>query len=141
MEKVDEAALITSTGHFWPDVASLKVSAVFDMTGQWGGWRSFKLAYGVQPGRFSKPEQLKWFSVENEPTMLDLFKPISLKQGYDYYLLISKLPDTLDGFANRNKAEHVHYYNECVHRYRGILPQSSQIPPISALLTNLSHYT
>jgi hypothetical protein len=119
MEKVDENALITTTGYFWPDVAEEKVSAVFDRTGQWGGWRSFKLAFGVQKGKFrNKPEKLNFFSVEQaELTMEELFKYTPLEDGYEYYLLISKLPETLDGFANRNKPEDVRYYNECVERY------------------------
>lgn len=141
MEKVDENALITTTGYFWPDVAEEKVSAVFDRTWQWGGWRSFKLAFGVQQGMFSKPEQLKWFSVDNDPTMQNLFQDTHPKQGCNYYLLISKLPDNLDDFAKKNKPEYVRYYNECVERYRNISSQHSQMPPISCLLTKLTHYT
>ena len=143
LEKVDENALITSTGYWWPDVAKEKVSAVLDRTWLWSGWRSCKLAFGVQKDKFrDKPEKLNFFSVEDaDLTMGELFKDTPLEDGYEYYLLISKLPETLDGFANRNKPEHVRYYNECVERYRNISSQHSQMPPISCLLTKLTHYT
>ena len=137
LEKVDENAIITTTGYWWPDVAGEKVSKVFDNTGQWGAWRSFKLYYGVQPRQFSKPENLKLFTVTDaEDTMGELFKDTHLEPGYEYYLLISKLPKTLEDFTKKNP-EHVIYYKKCADRYN----MSSQMHPISCSLAKLTHYT
>ena len=74
LEKVDEAAVVTYTG--WEYIASEKVSALFDKTQGWGGWRSFKLAYGVQADKFDQPQHLKYFSVEHDPTLAEVFKDV-----------------------------------------------------------------
>jgi hypothetical protein len=138
LELVDENALRKSTGYWWPDVAEKKVSAVFDMT--WHEWRPFKLAYGVQKGEHrDSPENLKWFALaQADVTMGELFTDTHLEDGYEYFLLVSKLPETVDGFANRNKPGHALFYEDAVKRYSDI---SSHTHPISCLLAKLAHYT
>ena len=149
MERVDANALITSTG--WPYITEQKVSVLFDRT--WGDWRSWKLAYGVQRP-YEKPTQLKWFSIENDPSMIDLFKDISLDTGENYYLLISKFPDSLGDFANKDRLEHVRWYVECADRFGGFLqthghvhvvehvdrPQNEKMPEMVGLLAKLGQF-
>jgi hypothetical protein len=140
LEKVDQNAIISTTGYWWPDVAKENVSAVFDKTWLWGKWKHFKLAYGVQQGRFGKIENLKWFTVQQaEDTMLKLFEDINLKPGYDYFLLISNLPETQFAFQKIEPDEDkLIYYNECVKKYGTI---ESQMHPISYSLAKLTQYT
>ncbi len=139
LEKVDENAIISTTGYWWPDKAQEKVSAVFDTTWQWGNWKSFELAYGVQKGRFGKIENLKLFTVQRAgDTMLELFRDTPLEPEDDYFLLISKLPKTQEDFE-KNNPDKVIYYNECVNKYGTI--KESQMHPISCSLAKLTQYT
>jgi hypothetical protein len=76
MERVDEDALITRTGR--PYTPNERVSTLFNSAWQFRGWRSVRLAYGVQRGMEGNPEQLQWISVENCTTMIDVFKDTPL---------------------------------------------------------------
>jgi hypothetical protein len=119
MERVDEDALITSTG--WWCSPNERVSTLLDKTWRFQSWRSFRLACGVQKGILSGPEQLKWIEVENDTTVIDLFKNTPLPAEYDYYLLITKFPESLDDFLKKNEPEHQRWYTECVNRFGGFL--------------------
>jgi hypothetical protein len=143
LEKVDEAAVVTYTG--WPYMPEQKVSALFDMTSGWSGWRSCKLACGVQPHKFARPQQMKYFSVDDDPTLAEVFHDVSLPPGYDYFLLISTLPTTSEEFAERNGGDQLQFYHAMVKRYRGILSQSSedghQKLNFKAMLADLKRFT
>ena len=74
-----------------------KVSSILNW--MWGdgsmpnnGWRAYRLAYGVQKS-IRSPRQLRWVDISppQDPTMQELFKDISFKEGEVYYLVISLL--------------------------------------------------
>lgn len=149
MERVDEDALITSTG--WWCNPNERVSALFDKTWKFQKWRSFRLACGVQKGINPGPQQLKWIEVENDTTVIDLFKDIPLPTEYNYYLLITKFPDSLADFLQKNEPERERWYTECVNRFGGFLQthgpvhvvkhversKNEEIPEMAGLLAKL----
>ena len=152
MERVDEHALITSTG--WWCSPNERVSTLLGKTWQFQKWRSFRLACGVQKGIDNGPEQLKWIEVENETTVIDLFKDIPLPAEYNYYLLITKFPESLADFLQKNEPERERWYTECVNRFGGFLqthgpvhvvkhvdgPQHEKMPEMAGLLAKLGQY-
>jgi hypothetical protein len=92
MEKISANGETTTTG--WGSVdPTEKVSAIYDRTMMWGGWRTYRHAYGVQKGR-DNPIGLKWtpaFTPEYDPTVQELFKDINIEEGQSYFSLFSKL--------------------------------------------------
>ena len=97
MERVDPFGILANTG--WNNVSvTQKVSVLCDKTGGWSAWRNYRLAYGVQIKdgiTDRKPTKLKWVGktipTEYDPTIEELFKDITLKNGESYYLLFSRL--------------------------------------------------
>ncbi len=93
MERVTALGNQTVTGCDYVTVTE-KVSALLDRTDGFLGWRSGRLAYGVQEDR-KPPTQLQWahkpLSAEYDPSIQELFAGVSLKHGEQYYLLVSML--------------------------------------------------
>ena len=97
MERVDAFGILANTG--WNNVSvTQKVSVLCDKTGGWSAWRNYRLAYGVHSKdgiTDRKPTKLKWVGktipTEYDPTIEELFKDITLKNGESYYLLFSRL--------------------------------------------------
>ena len=124
MEKISAHALHTTTG--WGSVdPTEKVSAIYDRTVWWGGWRAYRHAYGIQKGR-DKPIGLKWtpaFTPEYDPTVQELFKDITLKEGESYFSLFSKLDVKL-----RYDARYSRDIEWAVHRFQDLYMHLPRIP-------------
>ena len=116
MEKLNAWGLQTRTG--WGHInPTEKVSHLFDRSDWWGGWRHYRLAYGVQKGR-AKPTQLKWadeFTPEYDPTIKELFRGITLKEGECYFTLISRLD-----VNNRHVEACKRYVEEALYRFQDL---------------------
>ena len=116
MEKLNAWGLQTTTG--WGHInPTEKVSHLFDRSDWWGGWRHYRLAYGVQKGR-ANPTQLDWadaFTPEYDPTIEELFRGITLEEGECYFTLISRLD-----VNNRHVAACKRYVEEALYRFQDL---------------------
>ena len=124
MEKISAHGLHTATG--WGSVdPTEKVSAIYDRTVWWGGWRAYRHAYGIQKGR-KKLIGLKWtpaFTPEYDPTVQELFKDITLKEGESYFSLFSKLDVKL-----RYDARYSRDIEWAVHRFQDLYMHLPRMP-------------
>ena len=116
MEKLNAWGLQTRTG--WGHInPTEKVSHLFDRSGGWGDWRHYRLAYGVQKGR-ANPTQLKWaleFTPEYDPTIKELFRGITLKEGECYFTLSSRLD-----VKNRDVEACKRYVEDALYRFQDL---------------------
>ena len=93
-EKIDRTGVRTHAGCVY--TVGEKVSSKLNM--QWGdgwkpdGWRTFRVACGVQKDR-RNPTKLKCvdLSPPHDLTIQEMFHDISLNEGKRYYLVISRL--------------------------------------------------
>ena len=124
MEKVGMEGVITNTG--WPYVPDQTVAELLTKT--WGvRWSTYRLAYGVQNGILAAPTELEWvtpaLSANYNPSLKDLFRGKSLKEGENYYLLISRL--------ETERSENI-WIRKARERYSALYPPVARSPSVSA---------
>jgi hypothetical protein len=123
MERHTVNALVETTG--WPYVWQEKLSALMDKTGTWWDWRNHRLAYGAQR-RGDDPTQLKWaprpIGGAYEPSLGEFFKDVTLCEGEDYYLLITKIDGGLRDLHNRLNRHTSPWEKELLWKFRALYP-------------------
>ena len=136
MEKISADATSTTTG--WGSVhRTEKVSAIYDRTMMWGGWRTYRHAYGIQKKERDKPTGLKWtpaFTPEYDPTIEELFKDINLKRGESYFSLFSKLDVNLR--YDETYSDRIMW---AVHRFQDLYMQLPRIPVSERAVVTVNH--
>ena len=105
--------------------AEEKLSALMENTPTWWDWRNHRLAYGAQRRR-DEPTQLKWaprrIGGAYEPSLGEFFKDVTLGEGEDYYLLITKLDVGLRDLHNRLNEYSSPWEKDLMWRFRALYP-------------------
>jgi hypothetical protein len=123
MERDTVNAIVETTG--WPYTAEEKLSALMNKTPSWWDWGNYRLAYGAQRNR-DDPTQLKWaprpIGGAYEPSLGEFFKDVTLGEGEDYYLLITKIDVGLRDLHNRLHEDSSFHEKELMWRLRALYP-------------------